>query len=317
SRWFSVDRTLTFDGEGGDEVIFQTSPGATVRGLVRVPDGFDPTGIAFESRSDDHGFDASLGSIGMLRVRLDEGGRFEIGPLPKGAWTLRFGLAGEDVTFPGSDVTLPGSWSFFHGEPLTVHDGRDRDVTVDLRERIPSELRIELGGGDLRPDDVRPWAWDLATDELLSIRKFPGPFGGGAVEVDVLESDAVPPGRYRIVLVSKDGDWAYVHSQEILVGVDEPQTVAMEVSLERRTLELRDADTDAPLGEVDVAWSVGLPESRSLARRKKPWRTDAKGQMSLGFPSSVVEITVEGYASQSLSWPTPEGSTEVVRLKPE
>ena len=315
--WFHEDRTLTVDPENGDEVLFTLSGGATVRGVARVPEGFDPTGLGFEAtKSGDDDYDPAFGAMGMLRIRLDEEGRFEVGPLPPGVWTLGFGLMGEDVEVGGRRMSLPSSWSRFHEEDVTVIDGRDAEITVDLRQRIPSKVRVDRSGGDGRPRDVRAWTWDLDSNRLRGQRSFSATGGRRASgEDDSLDLGAVRPGRYRIVLVSDDGLWAHVEPEEVRIGVAEPRTLKIGVALEQRTVEFRDAETDAPLGSAEVAWSLGLPESRMLTRRKKPWTTDAKGRCEVTFPESSIEVTVDGYAPTTLSWPTPEGDPQVVRLQ--
>ncbi|MDG1985158.1 MAG: sigma-70 family RNA polymerase sigma factor [Planctomycetota bacterium] len=316
--WFRFDRTLTVDPTSGDELRLELALGSVVRGVAQVPAGFDSTRVSVEAiELDDVGFGPAMGPAGVIRVALDGEGRFEIGPFPPGDWTLGFGLSGPAVTAPRNGLSIPGRWSKFHHETVTLIDGEDRELQFDLRERVPAELRVDLSGGKVRAASVRSWVWDLDADRSASRRGKSGLTVRGSSRSKgdgILRVGPVAPGRYSVVLIDRDGRWAYVHPEEVRLSAAQERTIESGVTLARRTLELRDARTGETLGGLDVHWNLGLPQDRSLTRRLKPWRTDESGRCEVAFPKSVVEITVAGYLSETLAWPVTDEAVSVVKL---
>lgn len=123
-------------------------------------------------------------------------------------------------------------------------------------------------------------------------------------------------GEWHVALISNDHRWAWSRPRTLQLAMGEDRLLEEELRLVEGGMQLVDAASGAPLAARSVRWDVGLPEADSWRKDQLvPLRSNAEGRCELRFPPGELELSIEGYAPQQISWPAAAEST--LRFEPE
>ena len=272
------------DGDSHQGLVIELPPAARLEGRAIFPLGTGQGDFCLELRANSPRSIAPWmhtlhEPVACVRERMDEDGRFRLGPVEPGLYTV--GPVVDRALANGGRVDpLAGSVAplvdIYLGPGTTKRD-------IDLSSGIPGVIELHLDLGGFRPSTARGVTrWTPAQRIRARLQPLFETLGKGPGAIEVKadqpnELGPLVPGTWRIVLdFPSDSLWSWPLDPPVHVRPGERVRHEARISIQRAEIEI----LDAKMASRSWAWSKSVAKRKTVSRRSGTWPTQAEDSRS-------------------------------------